>query len=230
MATEKNDSGNDEARKLGLRLRRDAMSKWAKTLEVATWDVSADVTRPLGRGEYRDLELAHVEPDDDEKNALVIVEWLAGLYQCDAPIHPHQRAILRRLDAAFRPAREGQKAALADELVQEHGERIHEAKRPGYKGNPPREIAHQLAVSLWSMVDASFGALDDRLDDVVALLERYERYRGRRSKAGKGTGKVSSTRIVCELNAMVRWPLGRSLKPRGVSNAVQKWRNTSSEK
>jgi hypothetical protein len=157
--------------------------------------------------------------------AVEIVHWFSDVFDGDRAVQREEREILGRLTNAFRPVREGQKAALAARLVEEHAFRYLEALTGGskYKGNSQDSIVEQLCVSLWSLVDEAFGALDSQHTAVGALLARFEpnQHKRRTSAANKaaGKGKLAASGIVAELNKMARWPLGRRMSAKGVSSA-----------
>ena len=162
----------------------------------------------------RELPLPEA-PAEYGRRARIMAHWLLKIAEEMEPTR-HDQAVLNRMWAASKPARDVERRALAAEVVTEHAE--------AYRTAPQARAAQRLCGSLGARVDAAFATLEP--EHVLALFVRYEPGRGKRTSAGRGKGKLSAAGVVAELNRLARWPLGRNLSPHAIGNAVAQSKST----
>lgn len=207
----------------------EALSARANAVEYPDVDLTGEPEEIKAKAEeaekrYRALVEDAAALTPYERRALDLVVWLAAIFADGRELQPFEQEILARIDGAMaHPADKDRKIALADTIVKDHAERYQLAATagPDYKGNTPAEIVHNLGVELWSAVNKGFGVLDEMGPAVAELLGEYKADSGRRTKDGKGSGRLSSAGILAELNAYAGNPLALIPKERdGMAHAI----------
>lgn len=170
---------------------------------------------------------ANHTPDAAEQRIIASLAWLMSICNEGRDLQPFEREILARIDeAAGHPSDMDRRIQLGSEIVAEHARRYQNAlaggrleaqpdgrpqwvRGPEYRGNSPNAVVHQLVVQLFGAVHRDFGVLETKVRAVATLLDDYKGDRGRRTKDGAGSGKMSAQRILAELNQLAGNPLGK---------------------
>lgn len=199
----------DATRARKAALERRIMAAWAKQIRTAENAWAAEKDHLCAGSDIPKSEIG----TELQNTAVYLTHWLARVFNDGQVVSPVEAAIIRRLRAAVQPMLAGQKVALAHALVDGMGNK--------YRSGSGDAVATELVVLLRQLVHPAFDAL--KASDTGGFLDRYEATKARRTTTGKGRGKLSAAGILCELNRLARWPLGRALTARQVANAVKRY-------
>ncbi len=194
----------------GKDAHRGAMARWARTAlraqndhANALWNGGA--SGPVGEA---------------ERTAIDAVASLATMFVEGREPDTGEVEALRRVAAALWPGNRDTRIATGVRMV----ERAAAALSACRNANEKRKACIVLADWLCIGVHAGFGALREKPDKTGELLGSYEGTSGRRTKDGKGGGKLSAAGVFAELNTLAGYPLER-LDAHTIANAVGRARD-----
>lgn len=223
-----------------------AAFQWAQRVHKANMDL-AESMETFGGKPSSDPKEEERQVNEEWRQIRAIAEWLScvvssacfdephgtgsaltdvGLREVQFPkrfaVKQRDRQILRRVFRASRPpltARDnGEAIELAVHCIKNYARTFPDVR-------PEQRVNHavQMATGLGGCVESAFYELVKHPEAVMDLLGRYteskDRNRGGRT-AGVPSG-ITSAGILCEVNALVAFPLGR-LTPNGVLQAIKR--------